>query len=104
MKYVVKHQLDDLGRVKTVIERAYEAYEKRLEDYSPKIKWHDDKKATVEFSVMRKKIEADFLITDEEVRIEGSIPFIFRPFQGRIEKVIGEEVEKWLAKARAGEL
>jgi hypothetical protein len=104
MKYVVKHQLDDLGRVKTVIEKAYESYAKRLADYSPRINWRDDRNAAVDFTVMKKKIEANFAITDDEVRIEGNIPFLFRPFQGRIEKVIGEEVEKWLAKARAGEI
>jgi hypothetical protein len=104
MKYAVKHDLEDLDRVKTVIDKAYESYSKRLEDYSPRIKWHDDRRATVDFTVMRKKIEADFTITDNEVRIEGTIPFLFRPFEGRITKVIGEEVEKWLAKARAGEI
>jgi hypothetical protein len=104
MKYVVKHQLPELDRVKTVIDKAYEAYAKRLEDYSPKIKWHNDREATVDFTVMRKKIEANFTITEEEVQINGTIPFLFRPFQGRIEKVLGEEIEKWLAKARAGEI
>lgn len=104
MKYVVKHQLEDLGRVKTVIDKAYGAYATRLADYSPRINWRDDRNATVDFTVMKKKIEANFQITEEEVRIEGNIPFIFKPFQGRIEKVIGEEVDKWLAKARAGEI
>jgi hypothetical protein len=104
MKYVAKHQLDDLARVKTVIEKAYESYAQRLADYKPRIKWNNDRQAVVDFTVMSKKIEANFDITDEEVRINGQIPFIFRPFQGRIEKVIGEEVEKWLAKARAGEI
>ena len=32
------------------------------------------------------------------------MPFLFRLFQGKIEQVLGDEIEKWLEKARAGEI
>ncbi len=104
MQYVVKHGMSDLGRVRTVIEKAYESYRKRLEDHDPNLQWIDENQAKVTFTVMRKTLEARFRVDAEEVRVEGDVPFLFRPFQGKIEKVIGEEVEKWLAKARAGEI
>ena len=53
---------------------------------------------------MKKSLTTDFEITPEEVRIEGKIPFIFKPFESKIEKVVGGEVEKWIAKAKAGEI
>jgi hypothetical protein len=96
--------MPDLGRVKTVIDKAYESYAERLADYSPNITWRGDREATVDFTVMRKTIDATFYITDEEVRIEGNIPFLFKPFQGRIERVLAEEIDRWLAKAKAGEI
>lgn len=104
MKYVAKHGIDDLDRVKTVIEKAYDSYKERLSDYSPNLSWKNDRSATVSFTVMKKTIDTDFEITQEEVRIEGKIPFIFKPFESKIEKVVGGEVDKWIAKAQAGEI
>ena len=104
MEYVAKHGLSDLDRVRSVIDHAYDAYRKRLADYHPSMKWVDERHATVSFRALGKTIEAKFAVTDEEVRVNGDIPFVFRPFQGKIERVIGQEVEKWLAKARAGEI
>ncbi len=104
MKYVAKHGIDDLERVKTVIEKAYGSYKDRLSEYSPNLSWKDDRNATVSFSVMKKSLSTDFEITDHEIRIEGKIPFIFKPFESKIEKVVGGEVEKWIAKAQAGEI
>lgn len=104
MKYVAKHGIDDLERVKTVIEKAYGSYKDRLSEYNPNLSWKDDRNATVSFSVMKKSINTDFEITDQEIRIEGKIPFIFKPFESKIEKVVGGEVDKWIAKAQAGEI
>lgn len=104
MKYVVTHDMSDLERIKVVIEKAYDAYKTKLADYNPSLTWENDRKAIVEFTIMRKKIDANFNITENEVRIEGNIPFLFKPFQGKIERVVGKEVERWLAKEKAGEL
>lgn len=104
MKYVAKHGMSDLDRVKTVIDKAYEAYQEKLASYEPNLTWRTDREATVDFTVMKKKIDANFTITEEEIRVDGNIPFIFRPFQGKIEAVVGAEIEKWIAKAKAGEI
>ncbi len=104
MKYVTKHGIDDLDRVKTVIEKAYDSYKERLSEYNPNLTWKDDRNATVSFSVMKKSLNTDFEITEDEVRIEGKIPFIFKPFEGKIEKVVGGEIEKWIVKAKNGEV
>jgi hypothetical protein len=104
MKYVAKHGIDDLDRVKTVIEKAYDSYKERLSEYNPNLSWKDDRNATVSFTVMKKSLSTDFEITDNEVRIEGKIPFIFKPFESKIEKVVGGEVEKWIEKAKNEEI
>ncbi|HWB81297.1 MAG TPA: hypothetical protein VG755_40320, partial [Nannocystaceae bacterium] len=60
--------------------------------------------ADLGFSVMGKTLEVQISVSDEEVRVEGDMPWMFRPFQGKIEKVLGTEIEKWIAKAKAGEI
>lgn len=104
MKLVVNHGLDDPQRVRTVIEKAYESYQKRLADYNPRLKWLSDNEARVSFSVMSKSLGANFKIAGSDVVIAGDIPFIFRPFRKKIEKVLREEVEQWAAKAKKGEI
>ncbi len=104
MKYVAKHGIEDLDRVKTVIERAYDSYKERLSEYNPSLEWKDERNATVSFQVMKKSITTDFEITSNEVRIEGKIPFIFKPLKSKIEKVVGGEVEKWIDKAKNGDI
>jgi len=104
MKYVAKHGMSDLGRMRIVIDKAYQAYASRLSDFDPQLAWKSDREAVVSFTVMKKKIEARFTVDEQNVEISGDVPFLFKPFQSRIEKVLGEEMEKWLAKERAGEL
>ena len=104
MKYVAKHGLSDRARARTVVEKAYEVYKVKLADHRPTLTWQTPDEAKLGFSAVGKAIEADIRITDTEVRIEGDIPFLLRMFQGKIEKVLGSEIEKWLEKARAGEI
>jgi len=103
MKYVAKHGMSDLGQVRGVIDNAYASYATRLSDYSPKLEWKTEREAIVSFAVWNKILQANFALNEEEIRITGEVPLLFRAFQGRIEKVLGEEVERWLAKARAAE-
>jgi hypothetical protein len=104
MKIVVKHGLEDRDRVRTVIEKAYEAYRERLADHKPKLEWLSQDEARVSFSVIGKSLASNFKVQGDSVVVEGDIPFIFRPFRSKIEGVLREEVEKWAAKARAVEI
>src|SRR5688500_6200188 len=103
MRYVAKHGLSDIGQARTIVNKAYETYRGRLSNYSPELTWLHENQARVSFTVMRKTIDAQFFINEQEIRIEGSIPLMFRPFQSKIEQVIGAEIEKWIRKAKAGE-
>ncbi len=104
MKYVAKHGLPDRSRVKAVVEKAYETYKVKLADHKPALSWTTDSEGELAFSVLGKTLRVGIHITDIEVRIEGDMPFLFRPFQGKVERVLGEEIEKWIVKARAGEI
>jgi hypothetical protein len=104
MKYSVQHGLPDRSRVRTVVEKAYGAYQERLSDYKPKLEWLDDERATISFSVMSQSLAANVSFDDEELRIDGKVPFLFKPFEKKIQSVLANEMEKWLVKARAGEI
>jgi Fe-S-cluster formation regulator IscX/YfhJ len=104
MKYSVQHGLPDRSRVRVVVEKAYIAYETRLSDYKPQIDWASDDRATIRFTVMSQSISAVVEFDDEELRIDGKVPFLFKPFESKIEKVLGSEMDKWLEKARNGEI
>jgi len=104
MKYSVQHGLPDRSRVRTVVEKAYGAYQERLSDYKPKLEWQDDDRATISFSVMSQSLAANVEFNDTELRIDGKVPFLFKPFEKKIQNVLASEMEKWLVKARAGEI
>ncbi len=104
MRYSVQHGLPERSRVRTVVERAYAAYEERLADYKPSIEWTTDDRAAIAFTVMSQSLTADIEFDDDELRIDGKVPFLFKPFEKKIESVLGSEMEKWLDKARNGEI
>jgi hypothetical protein len=104
MKYVAKHGLSDRSRARVVVDKAYETYKVKLADHKPMLSWKSDSEGALAFSVLGKTLSVDIHITDTEVRIEGDMPFLFRPFQGKVERILGDEIEKWCAKARAGEI
>jgi hypothetical protein len=104
MKYSVQHGLPDRSKVRVVVEKAYVAYQERLSDYKPQIEWLTEDRATIGFSVMSQSIKASVEFDDEELRIDGKVPFLFKPFEKKIQGVLGNEMEKWLVKARNGEI
>ncbi len=104
MKYVAKHGLADRSRARIVVEKAYEAYRVRLADHNPSLTWTSDTHAKLGFTVLAKSLSVEIRLTDEEVRVEGDMPLLFRPFQGKIQSVLGGEIEKWIAKAKAGDV
>lgn len=104
MKYRVEHGLADPSRVRTVVEKAYESYEQRLAAYRPQLVWATDRSAAIAFMVMSQAITAALEFDETVLRIDGKVPFMFLPFQKKIETVLGREMDKWLEKARNGEI
>jgi hypothetical protein len=100
-KRAVKHGMADIDRVRVALDGAFQANAKRLSAYSPRVVWNGARAATVSLTVMTKTIIANFTITDDEVLVEGKIPFLFSHLDGKIMSVLSEQVETCLAKARA---
>jgi hypothetical protein len=99
-KRAIKHGLTDLGRVRAAIEDAVRANADRLSAYSPRLVWNGERSAALSVSVIAKAIRADFTITDDEVVLEGDIPFVFTHLEDRIMSRLAEQLEAAFARAR----
>jgi hypothetical protein len=101
-KRVVTHGLTDMDRVRASIEEAVKANAERLAPYSPRLMWNGPRAAALHATVLGKSIRADFAITDDDVQLQGEIPFVFSHFEDRIMTRLCEELEQALARARGG--
>lgn len=102
MKHTVMH---DLGRAqaKRVAEAAYGSYSERFSNYSPTCQWNGDT-ASIGFNVKGVKLTGAIAVSDREIELDLDVPFLLRPFKGQALKVIEEEIHKWIAKSKAGQI
>lgn len=103
MKHSVPHDLS-LETAKKAATAALEAYSARFAEYNPTISWINDYLAEVEFKIKGVGLKGSFAITPSSIDMDMSIPFILRMFQQKAVDVVESEINKWIGKARAGEL
>lgn len=92
--------MTDLERVRDAIDNAYAANRARLSTFSPTMVWNGARAARLAVTVMAKAITADVTITDDEVHVEGKVPFVFSHFEDRILTALVERLDASLAAAR----
>lgn len=103
LKHRIKHDLGlELARKATL--RALESYRDQFPEASPEGRWLNPDRAQVAFTVAGKRLKGQVDVAREFIDIELDVPLLFRPFQNQAMAVIEEEIEAWLAKARAGDL
>jgi hypothetical protein len=103
LKHVVQHGLG-FEKAKKVAEAAVGSYTERFKKYDPKVSWKTERKATISFSVKGMSLEGVLEVDDQNIEMDLDVPFLLRPFKGTALSVIDEEIKKWLAKAKAGEI
>jgi hypothetical protein len=101
MRHAVKHGMTEVDKIRAALDRLYAANVDRFAPYSPRLVWNGDRSATVSLVVMTRTVIADFVITDDEILIDGKFPFVFGHLEGRILRSIGDHLEKSFAAARA---
>jgi hypothetical protein len=103
MKHVVSH---DLGqeKAKKVADAAIASYSERFKQYSPQAKWVNDKRAEISFNVKGMSLSGTVDVNPSTIEMDLDVPFLLRPFKGTAMGVIEEEMQKWLGKAKAGEI
>ncbi|MBX3126575.1 MAG: polyhydroxyalkanoic acid system family protein [Polyangiaceae bacterium] len=103
MKHTVTHGLGK-DKAKEVAQKAFASYQERYEKYHPKANWVRDDKAEISFSVKGMSLKGSLEVDERDIAMELDVPFVLRPFKGKALGVIEEEIQKWIVKAKNGEL
>ena len=103
MKHTVVH---GLGRdqAKKVAEAAWNSYSARFAEYSPSCTWSTDYTAQIGFKAKGIAIQGELDVNEKDIAIDLDVPFLLRPFKSSALKVIEEEIQKWIAKSKAGQI
>ena len=103
MKHRVHHGLDqDLA--KKAMDHAIESYTERFEKYNPEATWVSDDEVKVGFSAKGVGVDGTIELGSEDMLIDLDVPFLLKPFKSKAINVIEEEINKWVAKAKQGDL
>lgn len=103
MKHTIKHDLPD-SLAKLATSKAFEAYQKRFSDFSPSAIWVSENKADIAFSIKGKKLDGSIQLAPGAITLDMDVPFLFKPFEKKAVGVIDEEIQKWIARAKNGDL
>ncbi len=103
MKHTIAHNLD-LATAKKVTDRAFEEYSKRFADYSPSLKWVNDRRAEIGFSAKGVKLNGAMEMAEKAIEVDLDVPFLLRPFKSKAIDVIEREVKVWIQKAQNGQI
>lgn len=103
MKHSVAHALThDLA--KKVAKKALESYQERFAEYEPRLLWQGDSNAEVSFAVKGMNLKGSFEVLADRIDIDMDVPMLLRPFRQKAIDVVEREINKWIDKAKRGEL
>jgi Putative polyhydroxyalkanoic acid system protein (PHA_gran_rgn) len=103
MKHAVPHDLG-LDKAKKVTEAAWQSYSDRFSAYHPTCDWQSNSRAKIGFTVKGVSLKGGIEVNEHSIDLEMDVPFLLKPFTGKAVGVIEEEIKKWIAKSKAGEL
>lgn len=103
MKHSVPHDLS-LALAKKAADAALQSYKERFAEYDPQISWVNERLAEVNFRAKGLSMKGTFEIRDNAVDMDMEVPLLLRPFKNKALAVIEEQIQKWIDKARRGEL
>jgi hypothetical protein len=103
MKHSVSH---DLGQEKAVAaaKAAFAAYAERFAKYEPKADWVSETRANISFKAKGISLKGNIEVMPTSIDMDLDVPLLLRAFKGTALGAIEKEIEKWVGKARAGEL
>lgn len=103
MEKTFEHDLSK-DQAKKVAQKAFDAYMEEFSDYNPQANWVQDDEAEVSFSAKGVTLEGRFKLRENDIFMEMDVPFLLKPFKGKAVSVVEEEINKWIQKAKDGEL
>jgi len=103
MRHAIAHDLS-LALAQKATHAACDHYRARFARFEPEIAWSDDARATVRFRAKGLTIAGRIDVGPAQVVVDVDVPFLLRPFQGKAVEIVEREFQRWIAKARAGEI
>ena len=103
MKHIIKHDLDP-ALARKVAEKASERYTEKFAKYDAKTTWVNDDRADITFKVKGVSASASVEMAPGQIEVDMNVPLILRPFKKMAISVVDETIQKWIAKAKNGEL
>jgi Putative polyhydroxyalkanoic acid system protein (PHA_gran_rgn) len=99
MKHVIPHTVG-LDSAQKVAEQALASYAERFAKYNPSVKWIAPHRAEIAFKVKGIALSGAVEVLEKAIELELEVPFLLRPFKSQALKVIEDEINQWLAKAK----
>jgi hypothetical protein len=103
MKHAVHHDLNP-ELAKKAAEKAWESYSERFAKYQPRAHWTSDSHADISFSAKGIALKGALDLAPGQIVLDLDVPFVLRVFRKQAVDVIDREIQKWVGKARAGEI
>ncbi len=103
MRHAIAHDLS-LELAQKTARAACEHYKQRFAKYEPSIVWQGDERAEVSFRAKGLSIRGKVDVAPASLVVDIDVPFLLRPFQGRAVEIVERELNRWIAKAKAGEI
>jgi hypothetical protein len=104
MQHIIKHDLSP-ELAKKAAEQAADYYTKKWEKYDAKAVWMSDTHAEITFNVKGVSVVATLDMQPGQAVVDmKKVPILLRPFKNKALDAVEKTLEKWIAKAKAGEL
>jgi hypothetical protein len=104
MQHIIQHNLSP-ELAKKAAEKAAEHYTRKWEKYDAKTTWLTDTHAEITFRVKGVKVAATVDMQPGRAIIDmKQVPLLLRPFKNMALDVVQQTMQKWIDKAKAGEL
>lgn len=103
MKHTVPHDLD-LQTARRVADRAWSSYQERFSKYEPTLRWMTDHRAEVGFSATGIHLKGTLELSPGRIEMDLDVPFLLRVFKAKAIAIVDQEIRKWIAVAKAGDL
>lgn len=104
---IVKHDIIhglDRPTAQTVARKAAESYASRFANFDLQCTWVTEDKLELLFAVGGKKLNGTLCVLDDVFRFEIKVPMLFQMFSGKAKEILDRETQKWIDKAKRGEL
>lgn len=104
MEHIIKHDLSP-ELAKKAADKAAEHYTTKWAKYDAKTTWLSDTNAEISFHVKGVNVVASIEMQPGQAVIDmQKVPLLLRPFKNMALDVVQRMMEKWIIKAKNGEL